>query len=185
MRFHDTVIPGAYVVEIEPRRDERGLFGRVFCERELEAHGLATRFVQANVGVSARRGTLRGLHYQAEPFEEVKLVRCSRGAAYDVAVDLRPDSPTYLRYYGIEITPDNLRMLYVPEGCAHGYLTLEDDTEVVYQTSVFYEPTAERGAHYADPAFGICWPIEVAVISEKDAAWPWLGGGEPAEEESA
>jgi dTDP-4-dehydrorhamnose 3,5-epimerase len=174
MRFNETAIPGAYVVEVEPRRDGRGLFGRAFCEREFQEQGLTARFVQVNVGVSTLRGTVRGLHYQAAPFEEAKLARCARGAAFEVVVDLRPASPAYCRWFGIELTPESLRQLYVPEGCAHGYLTLADDTEVVYQTSAFYEPSAERGAHYADPAFGIAWPLEVAVISEKDAAWPWL-----------
>jgi dTDP-4-dehydrorhamnose 3,5-epimerase len=184
MRFTQTHIPGVCVLEIEPRRDERGFFGRAWCRRELEEHGLDATVVQANVGVSTRRGTLRGLHYQAAPHQEVKLVRVTRGAAFDVAVDLRPDSPTYRDWFGVELTADNLKMLYVPEGCAHGYLTLADDTELVYQTSAFYEPGAERGAHYADPAFGIEWPAEVEVISERDRTWPWLDGTVPTAEGS-
>jgi dTDP-4-dehydrorhamnose 3,5-epimerase len=175
MRFTETAIPGAYVVELEPHRDDRGFFGRAYCEREFQEHGLTTPFVQVNVGASARRGTLRGLHFQASPSEEAKLVRCARGAAFDVVVDLRPTSPAYCRWFALELTPENLVQLYVPEGCAHGYLTLADDTEVVYQTTAFYDPSAERGAHYADPAFGIAWPLEVAVVSEKDLGWPWLG----------
>jgi dTDP-4-dehydrorhamnose 3,5-epimerase len=176
MRFTETAIPGAYVVELEPRRDERGHFARAFCERAFREHGLTARFVQVNVGVSTRRGTLRGLHYQAPPAEEAKLVRCPRGAVFDVVVDLRPASPVYCQWFGIELTAENVRQLYIPEGCAHGYVTLADDTEVAYTTSAFYEPSAERGAHHADPAFGIAWPIDVAVISEKDAGWPFLGG---------
>lgn len=177
MKFTETDIAGVYVLEIEPRRDERGFFGRTWCRRELEEHGLNPAVAQANVGVSERRGTLRGLHYQAPPHEEAKLVRVTRGAAFDVAVDLRPASPTYTRWFGLELTAQNLTMLYIPEGCAHGYLTLADDTELVYQTSALYEPTADRGAHYADPAFAIDWPAEIEVISDKDKSWPWL---EPA-----
>lgn len=179
MKFNPTAIEGVYVIEIEPRRDERGFFGRAWCRREFEEHGLNPTVAQVNVGVSDRRGTLRGLHYQAPPHAEAKLVRVTRGAAFDVAVDLRPSSPTYTRWVGVELSESNLKMLYIPEGCAHGYLTLVDDTELVYQTSAFYEPAAERGANYADPAFGIEWPAPVEVISEKDRRWPWLDGTIP------
>ncbi|MGH7930054.1 MAG: dTDP-4-dehydrorhamnose 3,5-epimerase family protein, partial [Candidatus Binatia bacterium] len=128
--------------------------------------------VQANLSFNWKNGTLRGLHYQVAPHEESKLVRCTRGALYDVIVDLRPQSPTYLRWLGVELTADNHRMLYVPEGFAHGYQTLVDATEAFYQVSAFYAPGAERGARYDDPAFGIEWPAEVIVISDKDAGWP-------------
>jgi dTDP-4-dehydrorhamnose 3,5-epimerase len=180
MRFTETKIQGVYVLEIEPRPDERGFFGRAWCRRELEEHGLDATVAQTNVGVSRRRGTLRGLHYQAAPHAEVKLARVTRGAAFDVAVDLRPSSPTYTSWVGVRLSAANLKMLYLPEGCAHGYLTLADDTELVYQTSAFYEPDAVRGANYADPAFGIEWPAPVEVISEQDRSWPLLDATVPA-----
>jgi dTDP-4-dehydrorhamnose 3,5-epimerase len=171
MRFAPTAIEG--VVVIEPRKlvDERGFFARAWCREEFAQHGLSTVVAQANIGFSPRRGTLRGLHYQAPPHEEAKLVRCTRGEIYDVAVDLRPHSPTFLGWIGLRLSADSHRMLYVPEGCAHGYLTLTDDAEISYQASRPYVPEAARGLRYDDPALGIEWPIEVRVISEQDRSW--------------
>ena len=174
MRFSKTTVEDAWLLELEPRGDDRGWFARTFCRREFEAHGLIPDVVQSNTSFSKYAGTLRGLHFQKPPAEETKLVRCVRGSLYDVAVDLRPGSPTYLRHFGTELTERNGRMLYVPRGCAHGFLTLEDDTEALYLVSEYYAPDKESGARYDDPAFGIEWPREVAVISEKDAAWPFL-----------
>jgi dTDP-4-dehydrorhamnose 3,5-epimerase len=172
MNFIETGIPGAVIVEPSPRGDARGFFARVWCEKEFGALGLSTRFVQANMSVSTHRATLRGLHYQAAPHSEAKLIRCTRGCIYDVVVDLRPRSPGYGRWIGRELSADNRRMLYVPEGCAHGYQTLADDTEVFYPVTAPYAPDSERGIRFDDPAFGIEWPLEVAVMSEKDRSWP-------------
>ncbi len=177
MIFVPTELPGVYVVEVEKREDHRGFFARVWCEQELATAGLTGRLAQANVAYNRRRGTLRGMHYQAPPHAEAKLVRCTRGAIYDVALDLRGDSPTFGRWLGVELTARNYRMLYVPEGCAHGYLTLEDDTEVAYFVSTAYTPSHERGVRYDDPAFGIRWPFAPVVISDKDRAWPNFVGG--------
>ena len=163
-------------MELEPIVDDRGFFARAWCAAEFGEHGLVTGFVQENTGVSSRRGTLRGMHYQRAPHEEVKLVRCVRGAAFDVLVDLRPGSPEYRRWFGVELTEDNHRMLYVPEGCAHGYLTLRDDTEVTYKTTHVYVRDSSAGVHHADPAIGIEWPIAVDVVSAQDAAWPPFDG---------
>lgn len=171
MKFTPTKLGGAYVVEPEKIGDERGFFARLWCRDAFAAQGLAGAVVQANVSFNARRGTVRGMHYQAAPHAEVKLVRCTRGALYDVAVDLRPGSPTYRQWVGAELTAENHRMLYVPEGFAHGYLTLEDATEITYLTSCAYAPEAERGVRYNDPSLGIAWPIPVEVVSEKDRAW--------------
>lgn len=172
MIFSHGPLPGAYVIELEKFEDDRGFFARAFCQKEFADHGLAQDMVQTNVSYSATRGTLRGMHYQESPHEEAKLVRCTKGALYDVIVDVRPDSDTYTQWMGVELTATNHRMLYVPEGCAHGFITLADDTEVMYQVSAFYAPGAERGLRYDDPAIGIEWPVEVTVLSEKDAAWP-------------
>jgi dTDP-4-dehydrorhamnose 3,5-epimerase len=172
MIFTPTELRDAFLVEIEPRADARGFFARTWCHKEFEAHGLSTAVAQANTAVSPRKGTLRGLHYQEAPFAEVKLVRCTRGAVYDVIVDLRPDSPTYRRWIGLELSADNHRMLYVPEGFAHGYQTLSDDAELWYQTSQFYAPAAARGVRYDDPAFDMRWPLAVTVISDADHGWP-------------
>ena len=172
MRFLETKLPGAWVIELEEIADHRGFFARAWCQRELEAQGLVGRLAQMNFSKNLRLGTLRGMHYQVQPHAEVKLVRCIRGALYDVIVDLRPDSATYLQSLGVELSAENRRMLYVPEGFAHGFQTLVDDTEALYQVSEFYMPQAERGARYDDAAFGIAWPLPVAVISEKDASWP-------------
>lgn len=172
MIFTETPIPGVYVVDLERRGDDRGFFARAFCEREFAAHGLATRFVQANDSLSAQRGTLRGMHYQLAPRAETKLVRCIRGALYDVVLDLRPGSPTFGKSYGTELTAANRRMMYVPKGFAHGFVTLEDDTEAFYLVDEPYAPEQERGVRWNDPRFGIRWPVEPAVISDKDRRHP-------------
>ena len=174
MRFTRTKVAGAFLVEPEPIADERGFFARTWCRDEFRDHGLSSTLAQCSVSFSRRKGTLRGLHYQAAPHEEVKLVRCARGAIWDVAVDLRPDSPTYLAWYGVELTAGNRAALYIPEGCAHGQLTLTDDSEVFYQMSVPFEPSAARGVRWDDPAFGIRWPAEVRVINQRDRSYPDL-----------
>jgi dTDP-4-dehydrorhamnose 3,5-epimerase len=171
MLFHETELNGAFVIELEKRADERGFFARSWCQREFEQHGLVAHVVQANISLNIHKGTLRGMHYQAAPYEETKLVRCTRGAIYDVIVDLRSKSPTYRKWIGVELTAENYKMLFVPEGFAHGFQTLVDDTEVIYQVTQFYTPGAERGARWSDPAFGIKWPLPVEVISKKDSEW--------------
>jgi dTDP-4-dehydrorhamnose 3,5-epimerase len=172
MIFSQTDLKGAFIIEPERREDNRGFFARVWCENEFGDHGLTTRMVQGNVSWNHTRGTLRGMHYQLPPHGEAKLVRCTRGAIYDVIIDLRPESPTFKRHIGVHLSADNYRMLYVPQQFAHGFITLEDNTEVTYQVSEFYTPQAERGIRYDDPAFGIQWPMAPQVISQKDAAWP-------------
>jgi dTDP-4-dehydrorhamnose 3,5-epimerase len=172
MIFEATKLAGAYVIRPEPRVDARGFFARTWCAREFEAHGLTARLVQANLSFNHARGTLRGMHYQQSPHEESKLVRCTRGSIFDAIIDLRSDSPTRGDWFGTTLTAENRAMLFVPEGFAHGFQTLEDDTEVVYQVSEFYTPQAERGIHYADPSFAIEWPVPVTAISDKDAGWP-------------
>jgi dTDP-4-dehydrorhamnose 3,5-epimerase len=171
--FEETAIPGAFVLELEKREDERGFFARAWCAREFSEHGLSTDLSQSNVAHNRRRGTIRGLHYQRAPHEEAKLVRCTRGAIYDVVLDLRPGSPTYKRWAAFELTADNRRMLYIPEGCAHGYQTLTDGTETLYQVSEFYAPDCEGGVRWDDDAFAIAWPdADERLLSEKDATWP-------------
>jgi dTDP-4-dehydrorhamnose 3,5-epimerase len=177
--FTKTAIQGVVLVEPEKLVDERGFFARAWCREAFEEHGLNPDVAQTNIGFSPRRGTLRGLHLQAAPYEEAKLVRCTRGAIYDVAVDLRPDSPTFLGWLGLRLSADSHRMLYVPEGCAHGYLTLTDDAEITYQASRPYVREAAGGRRYDDPALGIEWPIEIAVVSEQDRSWPLLNGAGP------
>jgi dTDP-4-dehydrorhamnose 3,5-epimerase len=174
MIFRHTPLPGAYVIEPERRRDDRGFFARIWCEKELEEQGLKTRIVQSNLGVSTRQGTLRGLHFQTAPHCEVKIVRCSRGGIFDVIVDLRSESPTFKRWFGVELTEDNCRMIYVPEGFAQGYLTLWDNTEMYYHTTDFFYPECASGVRYNDPEFGIQWPAGIEVISEQDEYWPDL-----------
>jgi dTDP-4-dehydrorhamnose 3,5-epimerase len=176
MRFIETPLPGAWVIEPIAYEDERGHNVRAFCKKTMEAYGITTQVVQCNSVGSAKAGTLRGMHFQRHPYEEAKLVRCVRGALYDVVIDLRPDSPTYQRYYGVELTADNMKMIFVPKGFAHGLLTLKDDTEVYYMVSEYYTPGYEGGIRFDDPAIGIQWPGEVKVISEKDRSWPLLEG---------
>jgi len=172
MIFRDTPLPGAYVLEPERIEDHRGFFARIWCKNELRARGLGCEVAQSNVGFSRRRGTLRGLHFQRPPHAEVKIVRCTRGSVFDVIVDLRPESPTYRRWFGVELSEENGKMLYVPEGCAQGYLTLADNTEIYYHTSEFYHPESASGVRYDDPEFGIAWPGEIAVMSQQDQHWP-------------
>ncbi len=170
MLFTETKLKGAYIIDVKRLEDERGFFGRSYCLREFEALGLNTNAVQANVSYNKKKATLRGMHMQLAPHEETKLVRCTRGAIYDVIVDLRPESSTFKQWIGVELTADSYRMLYVPEGFAHGFITLEDNTDVTYQVTQFYTPGAERGYRWDDPAFNIKWPIEPVIISEKDRA---------------
>jgi dTDP-4-dehydrorhamnose 3,5-epimerase len=177
MIFTETNLRGAFVIDLERLEDERGFFARTWCEREFAARGLSTRLAQCNISYNFRRGTLRGMHYQTAPHEEEKLVSCPRGAAYDVIVDLRPDSPTRLRWFAVELTAENRRMVYVPEGFAHGFQTLQDDTEVFYLISEFHAPESARGIRWDDPALKIEWPVETAVVSTSDAAFEYLGGG--------
>lgn len=172
MTFTETALKGAFLVGLKKIEDDRGFFARGWCRDEFAAHGLNPDMVQLNVGFSHRRGTIRGLHYQAAPHQEAKFVRCTRGAIFDVIVDLRPESPTRGRWYGAELTADNGLMLYAPEGFAHGYLTLVDDTEAYYLTSCAYAPASARGVRYNDPAFAITWPLPVTVVSDADGAWP-------------
>ena len=171
MIFSPTTLKDATLIDIERRGDERGYFARTMCRDEFKAHGLVSDFVQANHSYNRKRGTLRGMHFQRAPHEEVKLVRCVRGAILDVIIDLRPESPTYMKWEGFELTADNGRLLYVPAGFAHGFQTLVDDVDVIYQVSHPYTPAAEGGVRYNDPKFGINWPEPVTVISEKDATW--------------
>jgi dTDP-4-dehydrorhamnose 3,5-epimerase len=174
MIFRETSLPGVWVIEPERLGDERGFFARTWCRREFEARGLNPDAVQCNVSWNARRGSVRGLHYQAPPHAEAKLVRCTRGAIWDVAVDLRPESATFKRWTAVELTADNRLALYVPEGCAHGFQTLADDTEVFYQMSALHQPSAERGVRWDDPALAIPWPIASVTLSERDRALPVL-----------
>jgi dTDP-4-dehydrorhamnose 3,5-epimerase len=174
MWFRPTPLPGAYIVEPEPHADERGLFARTFCAREFGSNGLADRFVQCNTSWNAHKGTLRGLHYQRPPCGEVKLVRCTTGALWDVIVDLREDSPTYLQHVGVELSARNRLALYIPQMFAHGFQTLEDGTEVFYQMSEFHAPESAAGLRYDDPRLRIEWPMRPSSLSDKDQAWPLL-----------
>lgn len=171
MIFTETEISGSYLIDVKRIGDDRGFFGRLWCEREMEEMGLVSSIKQSNIGVSPLKGTLRGLHYQTAPHQEVKIIRCPRGAIYDVIVDLRPDSPTFKEWFAVELTAENSRMLYVPEGCATGYQTLVDDTEIYYHTSEFYHPESATGVRHDDPAFGIEWPLPIAAISDNDKNW--------------
>ena len=174
MIFTETKLQGAFILDIDPHADQRGFFARTFCAQEFAAHGLNPCVVQCSLAFNGKQGTLRGMHYQTAPAMETKLVRCTAGAIYDVIIDLRPDSPTYRSYIGVELSAENRRTLYVPEMFAHGYQTLTDAAEVVYQMNEFYAPECARGLHYNDPAFGIAWPLPVSEISEKDANAPLL-----------
>lgn len=172
MKFTETPLKGAFVVELEERRDERGLFARSFCAREFAEMGLKPAVAQCNLSYNHEAGTVRGMHYQVPPATEAKLVRCTRGRIFDAIIDLRPGSETYMQHFGIELSEDNRAALYVPEMFAHGYQALTDGAEVFYQVSEFYAPGTERGLRHDDPAFGVVWPMPVTVISEKDRSWP-------------
>lgn len=174
MDFKETSLPGVWLVDPTPFKDERGSFARLFCAREFGAHGLETEFVQHSQSHSVKRGTLRGMHFQATPHEEVKLVRCLAGKMLDVVVDNRPDSPTYLQWEGFLLSPENQRQILIPKGCAHGFQTLEDNTVTHYLISQFYEPDAARGLRFDDPDIGIKWPLEPTAMSPKDVSWPLL-----------
>ena len=171
MIFTETKLRGAFVIEPERFEDDRGFFARTWCVREFETHGLDTRLVQCGVSYNKRKGTLRGMHYQVAPHAETKLVRCTRGAIYDVIIDLREDSSTFRQWVTVELTAQNRRMLYIPEGFTHGFQTLADDTEVFYQISEFYHPESARGVRWDDPAFGITWPETAKMISERDKTY--------------
>lgn len=176
MKFSPTDIPGVMLIELERRADDRGYFARTWCEQEFRKHGLNSAVAQVNTAVSTRAGTLRGMHYQDSPDSEVKVVRCVRGALFDVAVDLRVDSPTYRRWFGATLSAANGQALYIPEGCAHGYITLEPDTELTYMASVPYAPKSARGVRFDDSSFGIRWPRAAEVISDQDRNWPDFKG---------
>lgn len=172
MIFTETPLAGAFLIDLQKLGDERGFFARAFCEREFAEHGLATRFVQVNNSLAQRKATLRGLHYQLAPKAEVKIVRCIRGSLWDVILDIRQDSPTFGQHFAAELTAENRRMVYVPKGFAHAFITLEDDTEAFYFVDEFYAPDRERGIRWDDPRFGIEWPLEPAVLSDKDKKHP-------------
>ena len=172
MIFRESKLAGAFVIEPEKIEDERGFFARSWCQKEFTEHNLNPRIAQCNISRNKKKGTLRGMHYQVAPHAEAKLVRCTKGAIHDVAVDLRPESPTFKQSVGALLTAENRQMLYIPEGCGHGFITLEDETEVFYQMSEFYHPELARGFRWNDPAFQIAWPVGVEVISERDRTYP-------------
>lgn len=172
MRFMETKLKGAFIIEPEKKEDERGFFARVWCQREFEEHGLNSRLVQCNVSFNKKRGTLRGMHYQVAPFAEAKLVRCTRQVIFDVIIDLRPDSSTFKKHISVVLSADEHKMLYIPEGLAHGFQTLEDNAEVFYQMSEFYSPEQARGVRWNDPAFGIVWPIADPIMLARDRNYP-------------
>jgi dTDP-4-dehydrorhamnose 3,5-epimerase len=184
MIFTEAKVKGAYIIDIDAHADQRGFFARAWCEKEFAALGLAARIAQMNVSFNTQKGTLRGMHYQDAPAREAKVVSCTRGALYDVVLDLRPESCTYLKWDAAELTADSRRMLYVPEGCAHGFQTLMDNTEVLYLMSEFHSPRKAHGVRYDDSTFGIEWPLAVMSISDKDRTWPdycnsaWLRNSE-------
>ena len=172
MKFTSTELAGATIIELDLLKDHRGFFARCFCEKEFQEVGLESRYVQCNTSWNEKKGILRGMHYQVEPYAEVKLVRCTRGSIYDVIIDLRENSPTRGKWIGIELSAENRKMLYVPTGFAHGYQTLEPDTEVFYMVSEFYTPGSEKGIRWNDPAFQIDWPLSNPILSEKDKTHP-------------
>jgi len=174
MIFRETELRGVFIIEPEIIEDERGFFARTWTPDEFEGHGLNPRLVQCNISFNKLRGTLRGMHFQNKPHEEVKLVRCTQGAIFDVAIDLRRDSPTRFQWFGTELSAANRRMLYIAEGFAHGYQTLSDETEIFYQMSEYYHPESAGGVRWDDPAFGIAWPLAVSVIAPRDASYPLL-----------
>ncbi|MBE3142447.1 MAG: dTDP-4-dehydrorhamnose 3,5-epimerase [Planctomycetes bacterium] len=171
MRFLETKLLGAFLIDPERRADERGFFARVFCVEEFQAQGLETHLVQSSISFNRRKGTLRGMHFQTSPFEEARLVRCTIGAVYDVILDLRPGSSTFKQWLGIELSADNRRMVYIPRGFAHGFLTMADNSEVFYQISEYYHPEAAQGVRWDDPAFSIQWPLPISLISDKDLSY--------------
>lgn len=171
MIFQETKLKGAYIIDVDRIEDDRGFFARSWCKKEFSEKGLVDRIVQANISFNKEKGTLRGMHYQRAPYEEVKLVRCTAGAIFDVIVDLRLGSPTYKQWIGVELTSANHRILYVPENFAHGFQALEDNTEITYHVSQFYTPEAEKGLRYNDPSIAIEWPLDVAILSPKDSSW--------------
>ena len=172
MNFTETPLPGAYIIDLDKKGDERGFFARYFCKKEYAVHDLHSDIVQINNSLSAQAGTLRGMHYQLAPKAEDKIVRCIKGALFDVIIDLRSDSSAFLQHFGVELTAENRRMLYVPKGFAHGFLSLQDNTETIYLVTEYYAADRERGIRYNDPKFGIQWPVEPSVVSPKDLAHP-------------
>jgi dTDP-4-dehydrorhamnose 3,5-epimerase len=177
MIFTETMLKGAFLIDLEPHVDERGFFARTFCVGEFQAHGLNARMVQCSISFNKERGTLRGMHWQTPPHAEAKLVRATRGAIFDAIIDMRLGSPTFKQHFACELTADNHRMLYVPEGCAHGFQTMEDNTEVFYQMSAPFAPAVARGVRWDDPAFGIQWPdTPKRILNERDASYPDFGG---------
>ena len=172
MIFTPTALAGVWIIDPEPVADERGMFARTWCAREFAEHGLNAQIAQCNVSFNHRRGTVRGMHYQLAPHQEAKLVRCTAGAIFDVALDVRPGSPTWGQHVGVTLCAGERRMLYIAEGCAHGFQTLEDGSEVFYQMSEFYAPELGRGVRWDDPAFGIVWPEPVTMINERDRSYP-------------
>jgi dTDP-4-dehydrorhamnose 3,5-epimerase len=176
MRFERTPVEGVLIIGLEPREDERGFFARTWCDHEARAHGLEVRWVQGSISYNARRGTLRGLHYQLSPHEETKLVRCTRGSVYDVVLDVRPQSPSFGRHVAVVLNSTNRLAVYVPAGCAHGFQTLEDDTEVAYQISEIYAPGSAAGVRWDDPVLGIQWPVPSPILSDRDRALPDFPG---------
>ncbi|MEW6111652.1 MAG: dTDP-4-dehydrorhamnose 3,5-epimerase [Thermodesulfobacteriota bacterium] len=174
MKFTETELPGAFLIELEPNEDDRGFFARAFCRKEFEERGLVTDFVQSSISFNKKKGTLRGMHFQAPPHEEVKLVRCTRGSVYDVIVDLRPTSPTFKQWTALELSADNRWSLYIPKGFPHGFQTFEDNSEVLYMISAFYHAEAERGLRFDDPEVGIVWPLPDPIVSTRDQGLPML-----------
>lgn len=172
MIFCETKLPGVFEIQVEPKADERGVFARTWCQREFETHGLNSRLVQCSASFNTHKGTLRGMHYQVEPFAETKVVRCTQGAIYDVVLDLRTGSATFKHWIAAVLTAENRKSLYIPEGCAHGFLTLQDASEIYYQMSEFYDASSARGVRWDDSAFQIAWPEKVQVISERDRTYP-------------
>ena len=172
MIFTETRLKGAFIIEIKKIEDERGFFGRAWCQKEFEEHGLNPNICQINASHTKKKGTIRGLHYQIDPYQEAKFIRCTRGRVFDLIIDLRPDSPTFMQWIGNELSSDSYKMVYVPENFAHGILSLEDNSEVYYPVTQFYTPGAERGIRWNDPAFNIKWPIDVEIVSEKDNSHP-------------
>lgn len=174
MIFTETKLKGAFIIDVQKLEDERGFFGRAWCKKEYEQHGLNPNIVQANISYNRKKGTLRGMHYQVAPFAECKTIRCITGSLFDVIIDIRPESPTFKQWIAVELTAENFKTIYVPEGFAHGFLTMADHTTVNYMVSGFYAPGAEAGIKFDDPAFNIAWPMKPSIISDKDNALPYF-----------